>query len=128
MIAATGYLSIGVFAVALWLCGVVRVGAGVLQTARSAVAALRDEALDDAAREKAVQGASIRLFGAFLSILARGALALAISLVPVALAVAAGLADSRAVVAFLSRWDTVVIGSAAVCLGYVAKARLWPSR
>ena len=128
MIAAAAIASIGCFIVAFWLLGVARVGAGVLTVARGAVAAMRDENLDDAAREKAVQRASLQLMGAFASILVRSALALLISFLPIWIASLAGLASIEAVVAFLSRWDVIAVASMAVIAGYVIWTRLAPTR
>lgn len=128
MIAATALASIVAFLVALWLSGVVRVGAGVVATAQGAVATMRDQALDDRAREKAVQGASLRLMGAFVSIVVRGALTFAVSFVPIWLASVAGLASIAEVTEFLARWDVIVIGSAVIVAGWLLWRRVWPSR
>ena len=128
MIAAAAIASIGCFIVTFWLLGVARVGAGVLTVARGAVTAMRDENLDDAAREKAVQRASLQLMGAFASILVRSALALLISFLPIWIASLAGLASIEAIVAFLSRWDVIAVASMAVIAGYVIWTRLAPTR
>lgn len=65
MISATELASIAFFIGALWVFGIARAGAGVLMSARGAVAVMYDKGLDDAAREKAVRRASIQLTGAF---------------------------------------------------------------
>jgi hypothetical protein len=127
VIAATAVASLGVFVFALVLSGVIGVAGGVLTTTQDAVATMRDRSLDDAAREKAIQRASLRLLSDVGSILVRGALSVAVSLVPVWLADATGLATFEAVFGFLSRWDVVVIASAVMIAGYVIQSRLWPS-
>jgi hypothetical protein len=127
MIVVTAAASIGVFLVALWLSGVVPASASALAIARSALGALRDTGLDDAAREQAVQRASIRLTVIFVSILVRGAVAIGASLLPIWLANAAGLAASDQVIDFLSRWDVIVIASIVIVLGYLLRIWLWAS-
>jgi hypothetical protein len=125
MIVATAATAIGVFLVAVWLCGVVPESAAALAIARDAFGAMQDPALDDAAREKAVQRASIRLLGKFVSILLRGAVAIGISLLPIWASDVSGLAASDQVVDFLSRWDVILIASVVIVLGYLVRARLW---
>ena len=127
MIAATAALSICTFLVALWLVRVVPVSAGAVGVARDALGAMRDGQLDDAAREKAVQRASLRLLQTFFSILARGAVAIGASLVPIGLADLAGLAAGDQVIEFLSRWDVIVIASVVIVIGYLVRMRLWAS-
>jgi hypothetical protein len=83
---------------ALWAFGVVGVAANVLATARDAVAAMRDESLDDEAREKAVQRASLQLISASTSILVRSALVFAVSFLPIWLASLTGLATIEDVI------------------------------
>lgn len=128
MIGVSAFASIGLFVAGLWLFGVIRVSAGVLTVARQAVAAMRDPSLDDAAREKHVQRASLRLMGAFVSILARSLLCLLVSALPIWLASVAGLANVDEVLQFLARWDVIVLTSAAMIAGYLLWVRLWPSR
>ena len=128
MIAATAAASICVFLVAFWALRIVPASAGAVAIARDALGVMRDPALDDASREKAVQRASLRLLGTFFSILLRGAIAFGVSLLPIWLADAVGLASHHKVIAFLSRWDVILIASLLVGLGYLAGKRLWTSR
>jgi len=51
---ATAALSLGIFAIALRLSGIVGVSADVLSTTRNTVAIIRDSTLDDTTRESAV--------------------------------------------------------------------------
>ena len=128
MITATAIASIGVFIGAFWVFGIAKVGAGVLSTARGAVAAMRGESLDDEAREKAVRRASIQLISAFISILIRSALTFVASFLPIWLADFMDLATTEDVVRFLSRWDVIMIATIVVIAGYVIWMRRWPSR
>ena len=125
MIAASGIASIVLFLIALWLLRLVPVASGAIATAQGAMAAMRDPALDDAAREKAVQAASLRLMGSFASIVVRGALSLGVSLLPIWLADVTGLASGAAVIDFLSRWDVIIIASVVIVAGYVVRIKLW---
>ena len=125
MIVATAATSICMFIVALWLSGVVPASASALAIARGALGVMRDAGLEDVAREKAVQRASLRLLGTFVSILARGAVAIGASLLPIWLADATGLAPGGEVIEFLSRWDVIVIASIVIVLGYIVRTRLW---
>lgn len=127
MIAATAVVSLGIFAVALAVSGVVGAAGGVLGTTNQTVAIMRDPGLDDHAREKAIQRASLKLLADFGSILLRGLASIAASLVPVWLMDAAGLAPAHAVFGFLARWDVMLIATVVMVLGYVLRTRLWPS-
>ncbi len=124
---AVALTAVALFALALWGLGILRAGAEVFAVARGAVAALRDPGLDDAAREAAVQRASLRLFGAFFSILARSALALLLSFAPIWLAETAGVVTSDAVMVYLSRWDIIVVVSIVMLAGYRLRMLLWAS-
>jgi len=128
MTVAIGIASIALFLFAFWRLDLVRVSSGAVTTARTALAAMRDESLDDAAREKAVQAASIRLTGAFVSIAVRGAVALGVSLLPIWLGDVGGLAPGDEVINFLSRWDVILIASVVIVAGYVLRARLSAQR
>lgn len=125
MIVTTAAAAIGVFLIALWLSGVVPASVSALTIARGALGAMRDPGLDDAAREKAVQRASLRLMGTFFSILLRGAVAVGASLLPILLADVTGFAARDQVIDFLSRWDVIVIASIVIVLGYLVRMWLW---
>jgi hypothetical protein len=127
VIALTGLLSVAVMAVGLWVFGVSRAAESVLATTRRAAATMRDPALDERAREKAVQRASLVLMAGFGSIVVRAALALAAALLPVWIASRGGLAPAAGVFHFLSRWDVILATSAAMVGGYVLVLRPWRS-
>jgi hypothetical protein len=124
MIAATAAAVIAVFLVAFRVCRVVPASTDALTISRGALAALRNPDLDDAARETVARQASLRLLRAFVSILVRGGLALAASLLPIWIADIAGIAPSEGVIAFLSRWDVILVASTAIVLGYLVWGRL----
>jgi hypothetical protein len=124
---ATALAAVALFLVGMWVFGVAAAATGAIGIAHAAVATMRDPALDDRARETAIQRASIRLASGFGSIAIRGILALALSLLPVWLADAGGLAAAPAVFAFLSRPDVIVTTSAAIGVGYLAWRRAWRS-
>lgn len=128
MIVLTSIASIAVFINALWVFGVVRVSSDVLVSTRETVAVMRDDTLDDAAREKAVRRASLRLLGAFMSILVRSALAFAASLLPIWLATLAGFVRTEEVFRYLARWDVILISSVIITVGYLVWIRIRPSR
>ena len=127
MIVAIAIATLAILAVAFWVSGVIRVSAGVLSTTRNATAIMRDPALDDMAREKAMQRASLKLIADFGSILLRSAISLAVSFAPIWLADVTGLASSRAVMDFLSRIDVIVVASIVMVAGYALRVRMWPS-
>lgn len=128
MIISVALLSVFCFMTAFWWLKITRVGTQAIKTAQSAMATMGDKGLNDEAREKAIQAASIKLFKAFFSILIRSALALAISFLPIWLAHWTGLASIDAVIGFLSRWDVIVIISVVIIGGYFFFGRTKPYR
>ena len=127
MIIAIAILSIGVFICALHLFGVVRVASGVLVTAQDAFTVLRDNSIDDRAREKEIQHAALKLLGAFISILIRSMLTFLASFAPIWLASLMGLVKIEDVTRYLSRWDVIVITTVLIVAGYVVWIRIRPS-
>ena len=126
MIVATAAASIGFFLVAFWLLRVLPVSASALALARGALETIRDTAIDDLARQRAVQRASLRMFGILVSILGRGTAAVAASLLPIWLADVTDLAASSQVIGFLLRWDVIVSTLIVFVLLYYARTWLWP--
>ncbi|WP_193369824.1 hypothetical protein [Pelagibius marinus] len=127
MTPAVALASICAFIGAFWLLGIVRRAAAALAVTRGALAAMRDAALDEDAREKEVQRASLKLLGIFFSILARSLLALFASFLPIWVADTLGLASSETVLLFLARWDVILVVSLVLLAGYVLWNRLWAS-
>lgn len=126
MIVVVSLVSIALFLVAFWSVRVIPVAVGVLSTAQGAIDVVRDPTVDDDAREKAVQRASLQLLGAFISILLRSIAALAAAFAPIYLADLMDLAPSEGVMVFLARWDVILGATIVICVLYYAKARLWP--
>jgi hypothetical protein len=120
-------LAVLLFAFALDRVRVVPVVGEMLATARGAAATMKDSALDDRAREKAVQRASIQLFSHAASIFGRAALALIVSLIPMVIGDQLGLTTMGGVIAFLSRFDVILIASVGFIVLYFARMRMWPS-
>jgi hypothetical protein len=89
---------------------------------------MRDTSLNDEAREKAIQGFSINLFGSFFSILIRSIAALLSAALPIYISDKLGFVVAENVTEFLSRWDVIIILSLVICTGWYFKNKLWPSR
>ena len=128
MTVALAIASIAAFVLAFWATAIARVATDALATAQGALAALRDPSLDDAAREKAVQQASLRLMGAFASLLLRGAAVVGAAALPIWLGSLAGLAESGEVLRYLSSWPTILVSSLALTAAFVLWPRRWLSR
>ncbi|MEZ5289010.1 MAG: hypothetical protein R2712_30260 [Vicinamibacterales bacterium] len=109
MIVATAIISTLAFAFSLRLSGVVAAAASATDTARSALAAVRNPSLDDDARERAARAASGALFKATGSILVRGLVSAGLLFLPVWLADIGGVARSTDVVAFLTSWQGIAL-------------------
>jgi len=123
MISAVAISSIVIFISALHFFGVIRVATGVLTTAQSAFVSLRNDSLDDRTREKELQKATLKLFGAFFSILFRTMLTFFVSLAPIWVASLIGLVKIGDVIRYLSRWDVILISSVLIVIGYVVWRR-----
>ncbi len=126
MMVIVALVSVSFFLIAFWRLRIAQVGKESLKTSQSAFAAMGDKTLDDEAREKMIQGASIKLFSAFFSILIRSALALGISFLPIWLADLAGVVRIDTVLSFLARWDVITILSLVIIIGYVVLMRAKP--
>jgi hypothetical protein len=127
VIAAVGLAAVAAFAVAFGWLGVVRAASGAIAISQHTMGVMRNPALDDRAREQAMQQASIRLLGSCVSILLRSALAVLVSMVPIWLFSVLGLVTIADVFAFLSRWDVIALITVAMAVGYVIWVRWWPS-
>ena len=117
--------SIGVFLLVFWLAGVVACAKRAITTTLSAFQALRDPHLDDTAREHAVQTAAVRLVVGAGSLILRNLLALGTAFLPILVADWTGIATQDAVLAFMGRWDVILIATAVVTAGFVVGTRVW---
>ena len=123
LIAAT---SIGIFLLVFWLAGVVSSARSAIAIIRAAMQAMRDPQLDETTRERAIQSAAIRLVAASGSLIFRNLLALGAAFLPILAADWAGIAPHEVVLAFMGRWDVIVIATVVITLGFVVGARVWP--
>lgn len=119
-------VSIGVFLLVFWRANIVTVAKTAITTTRDALHNMRNAELDEEAREHAVQAAAVRLLGISGSLILRSLLALAAAFVPILAADLAGIAPHTATLAFMERWDVILIATVIITLGYVAGTRLWP--
>lgn len=95
----------------------------VFAISNQAMSVMRDPALDDEAREKAVQQASIQLFGSFFGLAFRFAAAIAGATLPLWLADLSGWIPFAESIAFLSRIDVLVITTGVMlALWWMARA------
>lgn len=124
MITAVALISISLFLVAFAVVRVVPVAVAAIATAKRALGVMRDASLDDEAREKATQRASLQLFGAFACILLGSLLAVAVAFAPIYLADGLGLAKTEHVLAFLARWEVIVGTSVVICVFLLAKGHV----
>jgi hypothetical protein len=125
VIVGTAVASIAMFMIALWWLGIASVATDALTTTQGAVATMRDGALNDRAREKAIQAASLRLIADFVSLLIRTFLAIALSAVPIWLAIVSGLATAEKVFRFLVGWEAAVIATALAAVAYGIRTQPW---
>jgi len=117
--------AIAVFLVAFYLLGIVPAARRALGTTQSAMATMRDPAMDELARERAVQSAALGLIGLSVSLLLRSLAALAAAAVPILLFDLLGLAPWQATTAFLGRVDVIVVSSVVIVVGWLLAVRLW---
>ncbi len=124
MVVLVGSMAAAAFLIGFYFAGVVPAAGRALVTARAASAVMRDPALHDDDKEVAVRTAGISLLGSFVSILLRSLVAIVASLAPILLADLLGLADIATMLAFLSRWDVILVTSAAMIAVWLIARRL----
>ena len=124
-LSALAAISVALFMLAFWKLDVVASARSAMTIMQSALDAMRDPSLNDLAREKAVQAASLKLIREAFSILVRSALALAAAFIPLVLADQFGLAPLSETLAYLARWDVIVVVSIAALLIWFLGARFW---
>lgn len=118
-------VSIGLFLLVFWVTGIVSIAKRAFVTMRGAVHSIGDPGLDEFARERAVQTAAIGLVIASGSLILRSFLALAAAFVPIFTADWLGIVPRGRMLAFMERWDVILIATVVVTMGYVVGARLW---
>ncbi|MFP4360116.1 MAG: hypothetical protein ACLFTG_05475 [Alphaproteobacteria bacterium] len=114
MTALVTALGVTAFALAFTLLRVPAWASESLAVAGRAQSALRDPALDDAAREAGAQAAARRLLYVFGVILVRSVAALAVAALPVVVADRLELVAAADVAAFSLRLDVILVASAVV--------------
>lgn len=124
MIYLAAFLTLTVFVIALWMFGIVAAAAQAVAISRNSIRIIRDPALSDDDKERALRRASLTLFGSFLSITARGAAAFGASLLPMVAFDAAGLARFSKVADFLVTWQAILIASVMMTLAYLIGRRI----
>ncbi len=123
MVLFVAILSIAGFLAGFHYAGVLPAATRALATAQAATGVMRDPALDDLAKETAVRKAGLSLLGSFAAIVSRSLAALLAAFAPILLADVAGLAGMETTLAFLARWDVIVIASAAMIAGWLVMRR-----
>lgn len=128
MIVAVVLLSVGLFMAVFWLARIVPVARRAIGVVLEAFAALRDPAIGDDVRETMMRRGSLALFGAFLQIALRSAVALAAAALPIYAADWAGLVPRAEVFGFLARIDVIVAITVSTALAWFLCARVWRNR
>ncbi len=104
--------SVLAFIIAFSVFGIVPRAQKAIGVAQSTTATMRDQTLDDEAKETAVQAASLMLLKQFFGLLVFGILTLVAAYIPLFLADMAGLAPAQTVLDFMLRLDVILITSA----------------
>ena len=111
IVPAVSVISIIVFLVAFAATGIVAKCSGAIAVARGALATMTDPSVADLEREDKIQRASITLFGLFFSILIRSLVTLGSAAIPIWVADKLELATAAETLAFLMRWDVIVLST-----------------
>jgi hypothetical protein len=124
-LSALAAASVAVFMLAFWRLEVVVSARSAIAIMQNAIGTMRDPYLDELAREKAVQSASLKLVREAFSLIVRSALALAAAFIPLVLADQFGLAPLSATLEYLGRWDVIIVLSIVSLSIWVAGGRTW---
>jgi hypothetical protein len=124
-LSALAAASVAVFMLAFWRLKIVSSARSAIAIMQNALGVMRDPALDELAREKAVQSASLKLVREAFSLIVRSALALAAAFIPLALADQFGLAPLSGSLEYLARWDVIIVISVVVLFIWVVGGRVW---
>lgn len=115
-------LAAACFALAFHWLGMAPVARRAIAIGLEAGRVMRDDGLDDDAKERAVQAASLTLLRLFASLAARSLGAVGLSLLPVLAAQAAGLTTVSAVNALFLSWPGAILASVVFGAAYMAGA------
>lgn len=117
--------SIGLFLLVFWRAAVVSAAQSAMTTVQKGFAAMREPGIDDRARERALQAVAIELAGACALLVFRSLLALGAGLAPILIADWVEIAPRTEVLAFMERWDVILVASLAASFVYAAGSRFW---
>jgi len=114
------YLAAALITIAFLLCfrlsGIVAASARAIDVSRRALAVMQEPTTSEDAKEQAIRGFSIQLFGLFASITARGVLLLAVPAVLIAGFSFIGLASFDEVIELLASWEAILAVTVAVII------------
>lgn len=116
---AAAILAASFFMLALRALQIPAITGRVVATGREAAQVMGDRVMDDADKERLLQGASLRMLGAFASISLRTVLSVVAALVPLLALHAAGVTELTAVGETLASWQGIAVTGLAmsvVCL------------
>lgn len=111
MIILVTIASVLAFIVTFSILGIVPRAQKAIAVARSTTTTMRDQTLDDDAKEAAVQAASLTLLKQFFGLLVFGILTLLAAYIPILLADMAGLIPAQTVLDFMLRLDVILVTS-----------------
>ena len=123
-VAMIGLASILAFVGLFTISGLIAVARRAISRATTALAVMRDPALDDDAKEAEVQKASLALFRDFGGIVLRSALVLTGAAVPLYVSDLAGIVPVETTLNWLMRWDVIIGASALIGGAAYAMSRL----
>ncbi|MGI9356147.1 MAG: hypothetical protein ACR2PF_13420 [Rhizobiaceae bacterium] len=124
MIYLAAILALGFAGVAIWLSGLVPASAKAMVTSRSAVQTMLDGDKEDEEKERILQQDSLKLIGNLGSILLRGVVVIAASLLPLVVFDKANLASISDSTALLMRWDVILVASIIATLIYLTARKV----
>jgi len=116
-----------VFLLACIALRLIPIAGTIAQMARTAIVTMRDQTLDDDAKELAARSAAIGLFGGFVSIVWRAAAALVASLAVLYGGDWLGIIDGDAVVTTLASWSFLIGTTVIITFLWVVVGR-WRAR
>jgi len=127
VIPITAIGSIVIFFVALDRLRIAATARTSIAVARTAGAAVTDPTLDDRSRERAARQAAVSMAAGCAALVVRTAAAEALSVLPICVASWSGIADTAKVVAYLSRWQTMLAAAGLTGAAYLLRSRVWPA-
>jgi hypothetical protein len=118
--------SLDIFLLVFWFAKVIPTAKGALATAHGALGAMRDPQLDELTRERRVQAAGISLLAYSGSLIVRSLAALIGAALPIFAADWIGVVPRVETLAFMVRWDVILVATGLITAGYLGRILLWP--